>query len=135
MQDKYVDAEPHYERAQAIQENVLGPEHPDVAKTLNDRAVLWKIQVRAKRFLWMLILQPVPNLQDAVKPLEFFVYFHPVCLSISNIVISRQTRMGHWRNHSQKRRSAALDLIFCETEVVATQSTPYHASMLGLVTV
>lgn len=45
MQGKYDDAEPLYERSHAIREKVLGPEHPDVAESLNSRAVLLEKQV------------------------------------------------------------------------------------------
>ena len=44
---KYAEAEPLYERSQAILEKALGPEHPAVAAVLNNRAGLFKIQVRA----------------------------------------------------------------------------------------
>lgn len=44
-----MEAEPLYERCQAIDEKVLGPEHPELAKTLNNRAVLLNKQVRAER--------------------------------------------------------------------------------------
>ncbi|CAM9733325.1 unnamed protein product [Scytosiphon promiscuus] len=40
FQGKYEEAEPLYERSQAIREKVLGPEHPDVAESLNNRALL-----------------------------------------------------------------------------------------------
>ena len=46
-QGKYAEAEPLYERSQAIREKALGPEHPDVAQSLNNRAFLLKSQVRA----------------------------------------------------------------------------------------
>ncbi|CAB1113143.1 unnamed protein product [Ectocarpus sp. CCAP 1310/34] len=49
IQGKYAEAEPLYERSQAIQENVLGPEHPDVGTSLNNRALLLEKQVRHKR--------------------------------------------------------------------------------------
>ncbi|CAN0522243.1 unnamed protein product, partial [Scytosiphon promiscuus] len=45
-QGKYTEAEPLYARSQAIKEKVLGPEHPSVATTLNDRAVLLESQGR-----------------------------------------------------------------------------------------
>ena len=45
-QGKYADAEPLYERCQAIEEKVLGPEHPSLAITLNNRAGLLQAQVR-----------------------------------------------------------------------------------------
>ena len=49
MQGKYSEAEPLYERCQAIEEKVLGPEHPSLAITLNNRSGLLKNQVRAVR--------------------------------------------------------------------------------------
>ena len=52
FQGKYDEAEPLYERSQAIDEKVLGPEHPDVAQSLNNRAVLLQNQVRAVRIFW-----------------------------------------------------------------------------------
>lgn len=45
LQGKYAEAEPLYERSQAIQEKALGPEHPDLAKSLDNRAVLLQKQV------------------------------------------------------------------------------------------
>ena len=39
---RYTDAEPLYERALAIREKALGPEHPDVATSLNNLAVLYR---------------------------------------------------------------------------------------------
>ncbi|CAN0523111.1 unnamed protein product [Ectocarpus sp. 8 AP-2014] len=42
-QGKYDDAEPLYVRAIAIGEKVLGPEHPDLAVWLNNRAGLLSI--------------------------------------------------------------------------------------------
>ena len=36
-QGKYADAEPLYQRALATQEKALGPEHPNVALSLNNR--------------------------------------------------------------------------------------------------
>ena len=49
FQGKYDEVEPLYERSQAIREKVLGPEHPDVAQSLNNRAALLQAQVRAVR--------------------------------------------------------------------------------------
>lgn len=45
LQGKYAEAEPLYEHCQAMLEKVLGPEHPDVATTLNGRAGLLEKQV------------------------------------------------------------------------------------------
>lgn len=44
-QGKYVEAERLYERSQVLYEKALGPEHPDLAITLNDRAELLRAQV------------------------------------------------------------------------------------------
>ncbi|CAM9405747.1 unnamed protein product, partial [Ectocarpus sp. 12 AP-2014] len=43
---KYAEAGPLYARSQAILEKVLGPEHPDVAKPLNDRVELLEKQAK-----------------------------------------------------------------------------------------
>ncbi len=45
-QGRYAEAEPLYERALAIQEEVLGAEHPDVAVSLNNLAALYYAQGR-----------------------------------------------------------------------------------------
>ncbi|CAM9647109.1 unnamed protein product [Laminaria digitata] len=44
IQGKYAEAEPLYERSHAILEKVLGPEHPGVAVSLNNRAELLREQ-------------------------------------------------------------------------------------------
>ncbi|CAN0107847.1 unnamed protein product, partial [Ectocarpus sp. 8 AP-2014] len=41
---KYAAAEPLLERSQALQEKVLGPDHPEVAVSLNRRAELLSAQ-------------------------------------------------------------------------------------------
>ena len=43
-QGKYEEAEPLYQRALAIKEKALGPDHPDVATSLNNLALLYKAQ-------------------------------------------------------------------------------------------
>ena len=43
-QGKWVEAEPLYQRTVAIQENLLGLEHPDVADNLNNLAIVYKAQ-------------------------------------------------------------------------------------------
>ena len=48
-QGELVEAGSLYERCQAIQEKVLGPEHPSLATTLGNRAGLLQAQVRAGR--------------------------------------------------------------------------------------
>lgn len=47
-QDKYDEAESLYVRAIAIGEKVRGPDHPDLAMFLNNRAALLKDQVRVE---------------------------------------------------------------------------------------
>ena len=39
----YAKAEPLFKRALAIREKALGPEHPDVATSLNNLALLYNI--------------------------------------------------------------------------------------------
>ncbi|CAN0589020.1 unnamed protein product, partial [Ectocarpus sp. 12 AP-2014] len=48
-QGKYADADPLYLQAIEIQAKILGPEHQDLATTLNNLAALLEIQVRVKR--------------------------------------------------------------------------------------
>lgn len=48
-QGKYAEAGLLYERSQAIREKALGPEHPDVANSLNNRALLLYQQVKILR--------------------------------------------------------------------------------------
>ena len=43
-QGKYVEAEPLYKRSLAIKEKALGKDHPDVALSLNNLAVLYDSQ-------------------------------------------------------------------------------------------
>jgi len=43
---KYTEAEPLYQRALAIQEKLLGPEHPDVAMSLYNLALVCRYQGR-----------------------------------------------------------------------------------------
>lgn len=50
-QGKYTEADPLYERSLAILEKVLGPEHPDLASSLNNRAELLLVQVKTTRKL------------------------------------------------------------------------------------
>lgn len=45
MQGKYAQAEPLYERLQAIREKSLGQEHPEVATLIDKRAGLLMSQV------------------------------------------------------------------------------------------
>ena len=44
-QGKYEEALPLYKRSRAIREKVLGPDHPDVAQSLNNEAVLLQAMV------------------------------------------------------------------------------------------
>lgn len=46
LQKKYERADELFMEAIAIEEKTLGPEHPDHAKTLNNRVVLLQAQVR-----------------------------------------------------------------------------------------
>ena len=46
------EAGPLYERSLAIREKVQGPDHPDVAKSLHNWALLLHDQVRAVMHYW-----------------------------------------------------------------------------------
>jgi len=46
----YAEAEPLYKRSLAIREKALGPDHPDVAQSLNNLAVLYNTQGRYTEF-------------------------------------------------------------------------------------
>ena len=46
LQGKYDEAGQLYDRSLAIREKALGPDHPDVAQSLNNRALLLEDQVR-----------------------------------------------------------------------------------------
>lgn len=48
-QGEYAEAEPLLERSQTIREKALGPEHPDVAQSFNNRATLLESQVGSIR--------------------------------------------------------------------------------------
>jgi tetratricopeptide (TPR) repeat protein len=47
-QNKHSEAEPLYKRSLAIREKAQGPEHPDVGRSLNDLAMLYKKIGRAE---------------------------------------------------------------------------------------
>lgn len=47
-QKRYGEAELLFVKAQSIQEKALGPDHPEVSFTLNNRAGLFKKQVGAE---------------------------------------------------------------------------------------
>lgn len=51
FQGKYEEAEPLFERSLAIREKALGPDHPDVAESLNNWAGLLEIQVTVGEFI------------------------------------------------------------------------------------
>ncbi|CAM9933909.1 unnamed protein product, partial [Ectocarpus sp. 12 AP-2014] len=55
---KLAEADPLYDRCQAIYEKVVGPEHPSVAATLHSRADLLAEQVRGIRFVVSLPAPP-----------------------------------------------------------------------------
>ena len=51
-QGKYVEAEPLYKRALVIREKALGPNHPDVAQSLNNLALVYsKVYTEAEPLL------------------------------------------------------------------------------------
>ena len=52
-QGHYEDAKPLYERSLALLEKALGPDHPDVAASLNNLAGLLNSQVGVDPFVWL----------------------------------------------------------------------------------
>lgn len=52
----YAEAEPLYRRALVIAEKALGPEHPDVATSLNNLATLYYMRAQYAKEPW------VPNI-------------------------------------------------------------------------
>lgn len=46
VQDRHAEADPLYQRSQAIREKALGPDHLDVSHVLNDRALSLYQQAR-----------------------------------------------------------------------------------------
>jgi hypothetical protein len=48
-QGHYAAAEPLYERSLAIKEKALGPDHPDVATSLNNLATLGSLRRQSER--------------------------------------------------------------------------------------
>ena len=57
FQGDYAEAAPLYPRAAEIREKMLGPDHQDVATTLNNWALLLRDQVRAVRILWEISIE------------------------------------------------------------------------------
>lgn len=53
-QGNFSEAEPLYKRSLSIREKVLGPDHPDVARSLNDLAGVLAQQARAVTFTGVL---------------------------------------------------------------------------------
>lgn len=74
-QGKYGEAEPLYERSQAIREKMLGPEHPDVAVSLNNRAGLLSTQVREPNDAAICFFICDPTVPDVSNN------FHSTCLT------------------------------------------------------
>lgn len=69
-QGKYTEADPLYERSLAVREKVLGPDHPDLTLSLNNRAELLLVQVKPPEFGWEFsgsnfLGEIVPNLVTA----------------------------------------------------------------------
>lgn len=69
-QGKYDVAEQLYERSQAIREKTLGPEHPDVAQSLKNRAGLLEEkgeQVRVEGLSGMFLVVICSNFNSVAK--------------------------------------------------------------------
>ena len=77
FQGKYEEADPLYLRAVAIGEKTLGPDHPTLATTLNNRAGLLSICSSALKYLLALttLLPVVPflHVSGQVRPSRAFI--------------------------------------------------------------
>ena len=71
IQGNYAKAEPLYERSLAIKEKVLGLEHPHVAISLNNLAMLFHDQVI---LLYRLVQAYHPICFERQKSCRFFCY-------------------------------------------------------------
>ena len=60
-QGKLAEAEPHYQRTLTILEKSLGPEHPNVASTLNNLAQLLQVRLLSN----VTALLSLPTLKSA----------------------------------------------------------------------
>lgn len=70
-----------YKRSQAIRENALGPDHPDVASSLDGLAGLFSDQVKAIEYiLWSSLM---PTISDDITG-------HPHARSCSREPVTRQ---------------------------------------------
>lgn len=79
-QCNYDEADPLYLRALEINKEALGPDHPDVAMTLNNRAMLLEEQVKtARRFLKAILLRlvlPVNMESTGISLTEWLLFTH-----------------------------------------------------------
>lgn len=55
VQERHAEADPLYQRSQAIREKALGPDHLDVSHVLNDRALSMYQQARLSKFASVLL--------------------------------------------------------------------------------
>lgn len=86
-QGKHAEAEEIYERVQATQEKTLGPEHQEVANSLNRRAVMLINQVRAGQVLSAFVVMPC-FFKCAATENPSIVSLCTCCLNSSTLLIS-----------------------------------------------
>ena len=79
FQGKYEEAEPLYRRSLAIREKVYGPDHPAVARGLNNWAALLETQVRKQTMLVEECFLRNSTCQSDRNPTSFGAVYHRSC--------------------------------------------------------
>lgn len=100
MQGKHDEADLLFVEAIAMGEKTLGPEHPDLAVRINNRAVLMVDQVRAVR-----------SLQASIGNIEFAALQFWSCVSwVNNLAVLLENRVKAIRNVHARTRDARWTL-------------------------
>ena len=105
-QARFTDAEPLYDRSLAIREKVLGPNHPDVAQSLNNLAALLDSQARYANALP--IVQRLISQNGARKSVAFAVLYHSL---LQNIIPPRDALDASYNVLQRSVSSAAGEAV------------------------
>ncbi|CAB1102081.1 unnamed protein product [Ectocarpus sp. CCAP 1310/34] len=146
----YDEAEPLYERSQAIREKALGPKHPDVARSLNKRAWLlcrqaeplneraisiWEgaleseqprvapgLEMRA----WVLRVQGKHAEAETLSELSQAIHQKALGPEHSDVALSLSNRADELYRQVREGKNAPLLFLWCP--VIQTKSLASHAS-------
>ena len=102
MQDRYTDAEPLYKRSLAIYEKALGPDHPDVALSLNNLAELYRTQGRDAD------AEPLIKRSLAIREKTLGPNHPDVALSLNNLAALYQMQGRYADAEPLYKRSVAI---------------------------